>query len=209
MSPDQDPFPASDFDDWAATYDYSVSIDQFPFYGYGQVIARIVALAQARPGLAVLDLGTGTGNLALPFAQAGCSLWCCDFSEPMLARARAKLPDAHFAWHDLRTPLPAGFDRPFNRIVSAYVFHHFALEEKVRILGALLPNLAPGGVFILGDVAFRDRAALEQVKASQGDAWEDEFYWLADETLPALEACGLRVQYQQVSVCAGVFRIER
>jgi putative AdoMet-dependent methyltransferase len=208
MTPDQDPFPVSDFDAWAANYDRAASIDQYPFLGYHEVLARIVELAQARPGLAVLDLGTGTGNLALPFDRAGCSLWCCDFSEPMLARARAKLPEAHFALHDLRTPLPAEFDRPFDRIVSAYVFHHFALEEKVRILRALLPNLAPGGGFILGDVAFGDRAALEQVKASQGDAWEDEFYWLADETLPALETCGLRAQYQQVSVCAGVFLIE-
>jgi putative AdoMet-dependent methyltransferase len=200
-----DLFPASDFDDWAGTYDNSISIDQFPFYGYQDLMARIVALAEPRPGLAVLDLGTGTGNLALPFARAGCSLCCTDFSEPMLAQARRKLPGAQFLLHDLRTPLPLELQRPFDRIVSAYVFHHFELDEKIRILRGLLPHLAPGGQIILGDIAFQNRSALEQVKAKVKDDWDDEFYWLADEALAALTEAGIQAEYAQVSSCAGVF----
>jgi len=57
-------FPSSEFDDWAETYGASVAIDQFPFYGYSEVMARTVALAEVRPGLAVFDSGPGTGNLA-------------------------------------------------------------------------------------------------------------------------------------------------
>jgi putative AdoMet-dependent methyltransferase len=198
-------FRHEEFDDWAGSYDASVSTDQFPFYGYQQVLANIVALAEPRPGMSVLDLGTGTGNLAAGFARQGCALWCTDFSAPMLAQARQKLPKAHFLEHDLRAELPAEWQRPFDRIVSAYVFHHFELEQKIRILRGLLPRLAPGGRMVIGDIAFPDQAALDKVKDEAGQDWEAEYYWLVDESLPELEKAGLQASYRQVSACAGIF----
>jgi putative AdoMet-dependent methyltransferase len=205
MSSSNDPFPVSEFDDWAETYDVSVSIDQFPFIGYQNVMAKIITLAEPHPGLSIIDLGTGTGNLASRLASPGCELWCTDFSAPMLDKARQKLPTAHFVLHDLRGEWPTGLNRPFDRIVSAYVFHHFKLDEKVRILGNLFSHLAPGGRIIIGDIAFLDAAARDKMKIASGDEWEDEFYWLADCAIPALESLGCKVEYNQVSACAGVF----
>ncbi|MBE3068294.1 MAG: class I SAM-dependent methyltransferase [Chloroflexi bacterium] len=203
-----DLFPASEFDDWAETYDRSVAIDQFPFYGYESLLDRAAALADAKPGLSVLDLGTGTGNLAMRFAVLGCDLWCTDFSATMLEKARQKLPTAHFILHDLRGDWPPELNRPFDRIVSAYVFHHFELDEKVRIVRSLVSErLAPGGRLVIGDIAFPDAAAREKVKIAAGDEWEGEFYWQADETVPALENLGFIIEYTQVSACAGIFRI--
>jgi len=158
-----DPFPHEDFDDWAESYDTSVSNDRFPFTGYQDVMTQMVTLAQVRPGMSVLDLGTGTGNLA------------------------------------------AEWKRSLDRIVSADVFHHFDLDEKVRILRGLLPRPASGGSMVIGDIAFRDQAALDQVKAEAGEGWEDEFYWLADRSMLPLKKAGLQAGYQQVSSCAGIF----
>jgi demethylmenaquinone methyltransferase / 2-methoxy-6-polyprenyl-1,4-benzoquinol methylase len=55
--------------------------------------ARAAALARARPGERVLDVATGTGDLALALAShvaPGGEVVGCDFSESMLARADAK-----------------------------------------------------------------------------------------------------------------------
>ncbi len=195
----------AEFDDWAATYDQSVRDGRFPFMGYADVLGRILRLATPFPGMTVLDLGSGTGNLALHFFRAGCQVWGCDFSEAMLARAREKMPTASLLNHDIRQPLPASLMGPFDRIVSAYTFHHFPLEEKVRLLKALQPTLAAGGSMQIGDVAFADRNALEKVKGKNLEVWEDEPYWLADESLAAIQASGMSARYEQVSLCAGIF----
>jgi putative AdoMet-dependent methyltransferase len=201
-------FPASEFDDWAETYDSSVSTDQFPFHGYQDVLAKIVLIAAPRPSLSVLDLGTGTGNLALHFFSHGCDLWCTDFSALMLEKARSKLPAAHFILHDLRNPLPVEFQRPFDRIVSTYVFHHFELDEKISIIRSLVADqLVPGGRMILGDISFPDRTTLERVKKEAGDGWEDEFYWIASEAIEAFQKNNLPVEYEQVSSCGGIFTL--
>jgi putative AdoMet-dependent methyltransferase len=200
--------PRKDFDDWAETYDNSVSIDQFPFYGYQEVLVKAVSLVEPRPGFSVLDLGTGTGNLAVLFTRAGCDLWCTDFSEAMLEKARVKLPRAHFVLADLRGEWPVELAGRFDRIVSAYVFHHFELDEKIRIVRELVSeHLVSGGRLVIADIAFQNKTALEKVKAAAGDEWEDEFYWLADESLAALKQAGLQAEYAQISSCAGMFKI--
>ncbi len=203
-----DPFPASDFDDWAETYDQSLRQPAaFPFDGYDRVLETLLRRANPQPGQSILDLGTGTGNLALLFAQKGCRLTCTDFSAAMLAKARQKLPGASFFLHDLRQKLPSELNQPFDHIVSAYVFHHFNLDQKIRICADLVQNhLAPGGSLLIGDISFPSQAAQETFRQGISD-WEDEFYWLADESLAGLKKAGLTAAYLQVSPCAGVYAL--
>jgi len=200
------PFPAFDFDSWAESYDQDVASNQFPFVGYTSVLNTVVRLAGAQSGMRVLDLGTGTGNLASRFARLGCELWCMDFSAAMLEKARVKLPGAHIIQYDLRGDWPAGLPGRFERIVSAYVFHHFELDEKVRLVQRIVSELLlPGDRLVIADIAFPDRPTQEKTRVQLGEAWEQEFYWIADEAQAAFRQVGLRVDYIQVSACAGVF----
>jgi putative AdoMet-dependent methyltransferase len=203
-----DPFPPSDFDTWAESYDQSTrEYTHFPFDGYDRVLETIVSCANPRPGMAVLDLGTGTANLALLFARQGCELTCTDFSEAMLAKAREKLPDAKFFLHDLRKNFPAEINQHFDCIVSAYVFHHFELEKKVSLCKELVTQrLAPGGSLVIGDLSFPSFQVKETFRQNIPD-WEEEFYWFADESLAGLQKAGLTVDYLQVSPCAGVYHL--
>jgi len=205
-----DPFPPSEFDEWAESYDHSIlGLTSFPFDGYERVLQTIVELTQSQPGQSILDLGTGTANLAVLFDQQGCELWCTDFAPLMLEKARQKLPQAHFAIHDLRAAWPSEFNRRFDGIVSAYVFHHFELEKKVSLCCELVSQrLVPGGRLVIGDLSFPSLAAKETFSRNIPD-WEEEFYWLADEALAALRKAGLKVAYTQVSACAGVYQIQK
>ena len=204
-----DPLSPEEFDPWAESYDHDVaSQDRFPFAGYERALDMVVGRAAPKAGMSVLDIGTGTGNLALRFAERGCDLWCTDFSEAMLGRAREKLPRAHFVLHDLRRPWPAELDRRFDRVVSAYVFHHFDLAGKVELCNALVTGrLTPGGRLVIADLSFPNDEAMAAFARSVGELWEQEPYWLADEALPALMHAGMSVSYTQVSGCAGVYDV--
>jgi len=208
--PEQDPFPASEFDEWAESYDTDVlTYGTFPFAGYQQVLDAVVHMADAEAGMSILDLGVGTGNLALRFSARGCRLWCTDYSASMLEKARSKLADAHLILHDLREPFPPELNRRFHRIVSAYTFHHFELEQKVALTARLArEHVVDGGSVILADISFPAAETMRAFAASIGDHWNEEPYWLADEALPALRQAGLNAEYQQISPCAGVFRVE-
>ena len=176
--------------------------------GYEAVLDKVVELAQPIPGEIILDLGIGTGNLAIRFDTMGCEIWGTDFSDAMLEKARLKLPQAHLFQADLRKTWPAALNRRFDCIVSAYVFHHFEIDAKVEIIDNLIRHqLEQDGCLVIADIAFINQAALETVKQTVGNEWEDEFYWLADEIISAFAAAGFQTEFHQVSSCGGVFKI--
>jgi putative AdoMet-dependent methyltransferase len=197
------------FDDWAAGYDESVSRDEeFPFNGYERLLDTICEQAHLRTGQLVLDLGTGTGNLAARLLKSDCTVQATDFSEVMLEQARIKLPDVQFVKADLLHKWPRELSSHFDRIVSSYVLHEFDLETKIRLLRVLAgEHLSPDGWLVVGDISFPTAEIREQASDRWQERWdEDEHYWAADETLAHCREAGLETLYTQVSSCAGVYR---
>jgi putative AdoMet-dependent methyltransferase len=200
------------FDDWADSYDAQTAAPQhpFPYGGYDDVLAEIVKQAAAAPGQSVLDLGTGTAKLAAKFAELGCAVWGLDFSAAMLAQARVRLPTAVFLRADLAGEWPPPLERRFDRIVSSYVLHEFDLPTKLALLRRAADHLAPGGRLVIGDIAFATAQEREAAHARWHERWDDdEWYWAADEALPACHAVGLPATYTQVAACGGVFTVAR
>ncbi len=196
------------FDRWAGSYDNEVRSDAgFPFAGYDRVLDEIVHLAIAKPGMRVLDLGTGTGNLAARFTALGCEVFGIDFSPKMLAVARRKVPDARFVRGDLLGNWEFLRGERFDLIVSAYVLHEFDLPTKTSILGKLAcSHFTTQGRIIIGDIAFPTVKGREEAHRRWAAEWDEgEHYWAADEAIIACEKAGLRARYVQVSSCGGVF----
>lgn len=198
------------FDRWAGSYDDAVHADAgFPFAGYEQVSDEIVRLSAVEPGTRVLDLGTGTGNLAARFAAFGGTVIGVDFSSKMLAAARRKVPAARFVRGDLTGDLDFLGSKRFDLIVSAYVFHEFDLSTKVSILGRLVHDrLTERGRIIIGDIAFATVKKREEAHRRWATQWdEEEHYWAADEAIAACEKAALYARYVQISCCGGVLSI--
>jgi putative AdoMet-dependent methyltransferase len=204
--------PAQNFDRWAADYDRDVrqsdADESFPFAGYTRVLDAVVSLAEARPGMSLLDLGSGTGNLAARFAALGCDVVGADFSAEMLARARVHVPTAHFVQVDLLGGWPPELNRRFDRVASTYVFHEFDLPTKIQLLRRLVDgHLAPGGRIAIGDIGFPDAPAQDAARRRWADRWDEEFYWIAGEAIPALRAAGLEATCRQISACGCVLLV--
>lgn len=198
---------SGEFDDWADHYDESVrSRDDFPFRGYDRALKRVVTDAAVTPPCRVLDLGIGTGNLSRMFLDLGCQVWGIDFSRNMLSVAKEKVPAARLAQADILGPWPEAVPRRFDRIVSAYVFHHFAQAKKVDLLARLTrDHCADGGRVIIADICFPTRDALREARIRWKDVWDEEHYWVVEEIVPACRRAGLRVSHRQISDFAGIF----
>ena len=99
-------------------------------------------------GLAVADIGCGTGRHAVRLAAAGAQVTAVDFSEGMLARAMAKsgTGSVRYLRHDLtqRLPLPSA---AFARVICCLVLDHIA---DLGSFFAELSRLAkPGGAVVI------------------------------------------------------------
>jgi malonyl-CoA O-methyltransferase len=126
------------YDRWAAVYDH----DANPLQALEGPVVR-AAVGEVR-GLAVLDLGCGTGRHSLWLAAGGAAVTAVDFSEGMLAEARQK-PGAdavRFVAHDLHQPLPFA-DAAFDLVVSGLVLEH--LRELGGFFAEARRVLKPGG----------------------------------------------------------------
>lgn len=208
MTPERNP---QFFDRWASEYDWFVKgwADSFPFAGYDDVLNRIVELADPKPGMKILDIGIGTGNLAERFLGKDCDVWGIDFSGKMLEEAKKKMSSARLLQVNILTEWPPELKTGFDRVVSAYVFHHFNLEAKLMVIERILSELLrEGGMVIIGDTSYPSFAARAEARERLIDVWDDtEFYWAADEFKLMAHSQGAHVLYEQVSSCGGVYLI--
>lgn len=199
------------FDLWADGYDKAVGLSDeentYPFAGYRDVLGGIFRIVMEKPGASVLDLGFGTGTLTAKLYEHGCAVYGQDFSPRMIELASAKMPEAQLCPGDftdgLAEPLRA---RKYDFIVATYSLHHLTDAQKVPFLRMLTDRLVPGGMILIGDVAFETRAALERCREAAGAEWdEEEFYFVADE----LREDFPDLTYTQVSDCAGILTLPR
>lgn len=117
--------------------------------------AAVIGQAGLRPGQRVLDLGCGTGTLAIEMARRcpRLQLFGLDGDSEVLARAEQKAARAgvEITWQQgLATELPFP-DASFDRAVSTLFFHHLAVEDKVSAASELHRVLRPGGQLHVAD----------------------------------------------------------
>lgn len=131
-------------DEFVAAH-YDVAFQGVP----GDVDFYVGLAKQATPP--VLELGCGTGRVAIPIARAGMPIVGLDRSEPMLRRARersADLPNVRWLEGDMRD---FSLEERFGLIIIPYrSFQHLmTVEEQKSALRCIHRHLVDDGRFAL------------------------------------------------------------
>jgi len=118
--------------------------------------SRAADLANVSPGDRVLDVATGTGDLAVELARRGCEVVGSDFSERMLELAREKAPDISFE-HGNALDLPYADDE-FDAATVGFGARNFSdlpqgLREMTRVV-------RPGGRVVILEITTPQRPPL-------------------------------------------------
>jgi ubiquinone/menaquinone biosynthesis C-methylase UbiE len=123
--------------------------------GMGSLHRQLVDQARIQPEQRVLEIGCGTGNLAILIKRLHPDAEVVGMDPDPKALARAQRKAGREA---LSMQLDRGFaeelpypDASFDRVLSALMFHHLGPEEKERTLEEARRVLKPGGSLHLLD----------------------------------------------------------
>ena len=118
-------------------------------FGHDDGIEFYLALAAQHPG-PVLELGAGTGRIAIPPAKHGFSVTAVDLSRSMLETAKKKAAEEGLtiAWveddfRSYRPPIP----QRLIFVANNSLLHLHTRDDMERALGCVRESLAEGGCF--------------------------------------------------------------
>ena len=190
----------------AGDYDRWTSAERGLYYErYHDLLDLVVVRCRVKAGYHVLDIGTGTGELARRFAQnRGCRVVGLDPSAGMIAEAERKA--ARGAWGEvtfclaeapfLQIPHAEG---TFDAVASTQAFHHLHERHKPAAVGEMARVLRAGGRLAIGDPMFENRADLEAALARWPDELEEEYFAYLETLEPMFRQAGLTFHAERLS----------
>jgi ubiquinone/menaquinone biosynthesis C-methylase UbiE len=145
--------------------------------GFQHLRRELIALAKLGAGDRVLDVGAGSGLIALAAAPEVAHVTAVDISAPMCAALRRRIESSDITNVDVQVAdaveLPLA-DETVDVVLSNYCLHHLPHSHKSQALSEIARVLRPGGRFVLGDMMFeiglrtpRDRAVLGRFVRTQ------------------------------------------
>ena len=140
---------------------------------FGVTLRQVMQYAGLRDGMAVVDLGCGSGRLAHALGkELKIEYYGIDIVEALLAYARTKTP-AHYRFilnYTLNIPLP---DASADMIAAFSVFTHLRPAETYIYLEDMRRVLKPGGRIVFSFLEFAQRHHLDvfnaDIKGAKGN----------------------------------------
>lgn len=120
------------------------------YTGVFDVEATVTALKELAGAGPVLELGIGTGRIALPLAALGLEVHGLDVSEAMVANLHAKPGGEHIPV-TIGNFAEVGVDSVFSLVFVAFntFFMLTSQEEQVRCFANVAAHLTAGGLFVI------------------------------------------------------------
>ncbi|MGE0869054.1 MAG: class I SAM-dependent methyltransferase [Kofleriaceae bacterium] len=119
--------------------------------------SSVIDALELRPGLRLLELGAGSGRLAIEIKRRhpDVTIEGIDADTTMVARATRNAASAGvevgFRHGDMAELAELAELGRFDRVYSTMVFHHLSLAAKRRALEGALAALTPAGRFVVTD----------------------------------------------------------
>lgn len=159
---------------WAPVYDRT-------FGAATQAGRRATAAYVNSRGGSLLEVGVGTG-LALPFYKPDVTVTAIDFSEEMLAKARAKVAELGLTnVVALRRMDARALDFPdasFDTVAAMHILS--VVPEPERVMSEIARVLKPGGEVVIANHFARDRGTLALIERATAPfanllGWHSDF----------------------------------
>ena len=137
-----------DHDHAPGAYGERIAADYDELHAHMDPAHAVEALAALAGGGRALELGIGTGRIALPLAARGVGIHGVDASDAMVAELRAK-PGGAAIPVTMGDFADVAVDGEFDLIFVAFntFFALLTQEEQVRCVRNVATRLSPGGVF--------------------------------------------------------------
>lgn len=137
----------------AASWDHGAANNP----GLVKVVERVIAEGAPEAGQRVVDLGCGSGQLALRVAPLVASVIAVDVSEAMVALLAENARHAGITNVETRALPIENLDLDegsVDLVVSNYVLHHLRDPDKAAAVRQAARWLRPGGRLVVGDMMF-------------------------------------------------------
>lgn len=169
---------------WLPLYDYfSASV----FYVYREATKR----AQPEAGKQILDICTGTGEVALRCAKKGAEVTAVDITIEMLEKARAKAKALPISFQLMDARALAFADASFDAAVISFALHDMPRRVRLEVLREAV-RVSRKRV-VVADYALPSWEPLRNVVIRLIDLFESPYFrsFANEGALQLIEECGL------------------
>ena len=146
--------PAAAGDWWESYFDAQYLLEYEPLFTLERdrrEVTRLIDILGAPDGARILDVPCGQGRHAHLLAEAGFDVDGLDYSEPLLAKAKARGTGKRLRYTrgDMRK-LPARWSNRFDVVVNLFTSFGFFTDpaDDARVIDEFARVLHPGGVLV-------------------------------------------------------------
>lgn len=189
------------FNDWAKTYDESLENPNGPLYGYNHSLLEARQMLHTSDKDRILDIGIGTGAFAALVSINDSYMFGIDLSEKMLEQCQNKYPNFHLKTGTFTNT--GQKSESFDSVISSFCFHEVLPKQREQACKEVYRILKPKGQFLLLDIMFASKIAMEDAKQRIGKRWDPtEDYPQINELDTMLRMSGFSsVNWRQTAPC--------